>query len=71
MDRIALTKASDLPEMMTPYQVANYLDVGYGKALRLIRFGGIPYLKLNNTYRVPKDKFFMWLDSEAAKEVRV
>lgn len=71
MEKIIITKASDLPDILTARTIAWYLGIGYNKALRLIRYGGIPYLKMNNTYRVSKERFLAWLDSEEAKIIEV
>lgn len=66
-----MIKTSDLPDILTARDIAKYLNIGYNKALRLIRYGGMPYLKVNSTYRVSKEKFLAWINSEEVKTVRV
>jgi len=63
--------AQELPEILTARDIAGYLGIGYNKALRLIRYGGIPYLKLNNTYRVSRERFLNWLQSDETKLVQL
>lgn len=51
----------DLPDILDAHMIAIFLDIGYVKALNLIKYGDIPYIKLGNTYRVPKTAFEAWL----------
>ncbi len=67
----AMKKRNELPDILTAYDIADYLGIGYNKALRLIRYGGIPHLKMNNTYRVSNERFFEWLDGETVREVKI
>ncbi len=43
-----------LPEILTPKEISHYLGICYTKALDVIKYGGIRYIKINNTYRVRK-----------------
>lgn len=38
--------------MLSPAEVAEKLNVSYDTALRLIKSGGIPYLKVGRQYRI-------------------
>ena len=60
-----LATLDSLPEILTADMISRYLQVNYGKALQLIKFGGIPHLKLGNTYRVPKVKFQQWINESS------
>lgn len=54
------------PDVLDARMIAEYLSIGYVKALNLIKYGGIPYIRIGNTYRVAKRNFESWLmDSES------
>jgi len=57
-------KIEDLPEILDARAIAAYLGIGYTKSLHFIRYSGIPYMKLGNTYRVYKTAFVNWLESD-------
>lgn len=62
MNKISTFKnLEDYPEILTAKMIADYLGIGYTKALSLIQHSGISYLKLGNTYRVPRATFHTWL----------
>lgn len=62
MKNIENVSVESLPDVLTAESISGYLNIGYVKALKLIRYGGIPYLKLGNTYRVSKVNFLKWLN---------
>ena len=41
-----------VPELLTPRQVAEILNISYENALSLIRYGNIPCVKVGRQYRV-------------------
>ena len=43
---------TNVPELLTPHEVADVLKVSYEKALDLIRFGGLPSMRVGRQYRV-------------------
>lgn len=57
------------PDVLDARMIAEYLSIGYVKALNLVKYGGIPYLKIGNTYRVAKRNFEAWLLSTESKTV--
>ncbi len=57
-----MNNTNELPNVLTAKEIAAYLKIGYTRALHLIRFGGIPHIKINHSYRVFKDKFFEWCE---------
>ncbi len=63
-------KLEDLPEVLSANMIAEYLSIGYVKALNLIQYGGIPHLKLGNTYRVAKRNFEVWLMDPNTKVIQ-
>ena len=65
------TVLSEYPEVLTARMVSKILALGYVKALNLIKYGGIRYIKIGNVYRVPKRSFVEWLNSEESREIRL
>ncbi len=63
-------KLEDLPEVLSANMIAEYLSIGYVKALNLIQYGGIPHLKLGNTYRVAIRNFEVWLMDPNTKVIQ-
>lgn len=51
-----------LPDILTAEIIAKFLGIGYVKCLTLIKFGGLPHLKIGNTYRVSKKKLIEWIE---------
>lgn len=60
---------NDYPEILTAKMVATILNIGYVKALNTIQYGGMHYLKLGNSYRVPKQSFIEWVFEKNKREV--
>ncbi len=56
------------PEILTPKQIANYLGIGYIKALRLVKSGEISCVKIGNAYKVPRLQFQKWLDEPGLRK---
>jgi excisionase family DNA binding protein len=61
---------NDMPEIIDARDIAGYLNIGYTKALHFIRFSGISYMKIGNTYRVYKTAFLKWIQSEEPRIVK-
>lgn len=59
-----MKKIDDLPEILDARAIAAYLGIGYTKSLHLVKYSGIPYMRLGNTYRVFKPAFVAWLQSD-------
>jgi len=51
-----------LPDVLDARDIANVLGIGYIKALKLIRYGGMNYLQLGRAYKVSKQNFTDWLN---------
>ena len=60
---------SNYPEVMDAKMIAEILNIGYVKALKLVRYGGIKYIKIGNVYRIPKQSFINWIYSGEIKEI--
>ena len=61
----------EYPEILNAKMIAGILGIGYVKALNTIQYGGMPYLKIGNTYRVPKKSFVEWLFEKDKREVNI
>ena len=66
-ERIVLSQ-EDLPEILTPKQLAQYLGIGYAKALSLLKYGGLPCIRIGNTFRISKQMLIEWLHEEGKRE---
>ena len=53
-----------LPDVLNAKDVASVLGIGYVKALKVIRFGGMNYLKVGKSYMVSKGNFVDWLNCD-------
>lgn len=42
-------------KMLTPAEVAECLNISYDTALHMIKYSGIPYVKIGRQYRVSED----------------
>ncbi|MBS5317678.1 MAG: helix-turn-helix domain-containing protein [Clostridiales bacterium] len=61
----------DYPEILTAKMIAQILGIGYTKALHTIQYGEMQYIKIGNTYRVPKKSFIEWLFEKDKREIEV
>lgn len=61
----------DYPEILTVKMIAQILGIGYTKALHTIQYGEMQYIKIGNTYRVPKQSFIEWLFEKHKREIEV
>lgn len=59
----------DMPEILNVKMICNYLGIGYTKGLNLVKYGGLDYIKIGNTYRITKKAFEQWLFTEGKREV--
>lgn len=57
-----------IPDIINPRFIAQYLGIGYSKALALVRSGAIPCLKVGNHYKIPKAGFIQWLHQPGCRE---
>ena len=58
---------NDYPDMLNAKQIAKILQIGYTKALGLVKYH-LPHLKIGNTYRVHKGNFETWLEVNQSRE---
>ena len=50
-----------LPDVLDAKDVASVLGIGYVKALKLMRYGGMNSMRIGRVYRIYKDSFIYWL----------
>ena len=62
---------NEYPEVLTAKMIAQILGIGYTKALHTIQYGQMQYVKIGNTYRVPKQSFIQWLFEKEKREIEV
>lgn len=62
---------NEYPEILTAKMIAQILGVGYTKALHTIQYGQMQYIKIGNTYRIPKKSFIEWLFEKEKREIEV
>lgn len=51
-----------MEEYLTVEEVADVLKIGKKKAYKLVGQADFPKIKLGHTYRIPKSKFFEFLE---------
>jgi len=70
---IFVQKASlaSLPDVLDARDIASVLGIGYVKALRLIRYGDMNYIRIGCAYRVSKDNFINWLNCSQPTEIEL
>ncbi len=60
---------ANMPDILTPQMIAALLDIGYSKALDLVKSDQFPCLKIGNCYKVPKFSFCDWLNAPGFRKV--
>jgi excisionase family DNA binding protein len=50
-----------LPDVLDARDIAAVLGIGYVKALRLMKYGKMRYIRLGRVYRISKVNFIDWL----------
>lgn len=59
---------AEYPDVLNPKMVAQYLGIGYSKALALIKNGAIPCIRIGNHYKVYKAGLIQWLTQPGYRE---
>lgn len=60
---------NNLPDIMHPRDIANYLGISYSKALELVKCGELPTIQIRNVYKIPKQGFIDWLCKPGLRKV--
>ena len=61
--------ATKLPDVLTPKQVADYLQLGRDKTYQMLRSGELPGVRVGRTYRIPRRLLDDWLARRAAESL--
>ena len=61
-----LTSRDDLPLVLSPADVAEILGISRNTAYEVIHSKGFPAFRVGKQYRVSRERFLTWLDSETA-----
>ena len=64
------SNVDSLPDVICPSDVSKVLGVSYAKALSLVKYGGLNYIKIGNTYHVLKKNFTNWLSQNKSIVVK-
>lgn len=66
MDKVAFRPAEELPLVLTPIDIAAVLGISRNTAYEVIHSKGFPAFRVGKQYRVSRERFLTWLDSETA-----
>ena len=66
MDKVAFRQAEELPLVLTPIVIAAVLGISRNTAYEVIHSKGFPAFRVGKQYRVSRERFLTWLDSETA-----
>ncbi len=61
--------ATKLPEVLTPKQVADYLQLGRDKTYQMLKCGELSSVRLGRTYRIQRRALDDWLARGATKSL--
>ncbi|WP_105618648.1 helix-turn-helix domain-containing protein [Vallitalea okinawensis] len=62
---------NECPDALNPKMIANILGIGYSKALNLVKYGDMDYIRIGNTYRVSKDNFIEWFNRKGKRSINI
>jgi excisionase family DNA binding protein len=65
MPKSVVKDAQELPLILTIRHVQEIMGIAKDVAYRLPHVQGFPAIRLGKSIRVPRDKFFAWLDTQA------
>ena len=66
MDKVAFRQAEELPLVLTPIDIAAVLGISRNTVYEVIHSKGFPAFRVGKQYRVSRERFLTWLDSETA-----
>ena len=58
-----------MQEMLTSRDIQKQLGVSRNTAYKLIRLPGFPKIKIGNSYRIPKDKFEVYIMEHCKSQI--
>ena len=66
MDKVAFRQAGEVPLVLTAMDIAAVLGISRNTAYEVIHSEGFPAFRVGKQYRVSRERFLTWLDSETA-----
>jgi len=55
----------DMPAFMTPADLSKIMRISRNGAYALVHSEGFPSIQVGKQYRIPKNKFILWLNTAA------
>jgi excisionase family DNA binding protein len=55
---------NELPFVLTPSDIKDYLKIGWNKVYELLSSGEIPSKRVGKQYRISKSKFIEWMEGD-------
>ena len=68
MPKGTVTDTQDLPLVLTMHHVQEIMGVAKDVAYRLPHIQGFPAIRLGKSIRIPRDRFFAWLNAQAGAQ---
>ncbi len=56
---------NEYPEILNARNIAEYLNIGYVKSLKLLKYGNLPCIRIGNSFRVSREAFEKWISSSS------
>lgn len=56
------------PEVLSVKDIAEILGIGYQKSVRTIKYTGMDYFLLGNSYKVSRKNFVEWLHTQGQRK---
>jgi excisionase family DNA binding protein len=60
---------NNLPDMLTPEDIQEYLRIGRTKTYELLKAKPFPVLEIGRSLRIPKEAFINWVKESKAVQV--
>ena len=68
MRAITVKRMEELPVVLTPTDIAAILGVSRNTSYEVLHSENFPAFKVGKLYRVPRDEFLLWMESQTANK---
>ena len=68
MMAITVKRTEELPIVLTPADIAAILGVSRNTSYEVLHSENFPAFKVGKLYRVPRDEFLLWMESQTANK---
>ena len=65
---ITVKRMEELPVVLTPTDIAAILGVSRNTSYEVLHSENFPAFKVGKLYRVPRDEFLLWMESQTANK---